>query len=166
MLTACRSKKDRKDSQQALSRIIIAREGHGLTLVGAPAATEFATSIILDRCCARRPAGRQAGTKKRPLVSRTKKHDEVGSTGVPSKGVSLLPMMNSEEAKKRTLACYSVMPHIPSIFFIRILYLQFLGSGRIMLRGLLLGSLSFALPVSRPVPVFSFIYLSRSRSYL
>ena len=45
MLTACRSKKDRKDSQQALSRIIIAREGHGLTLVGAPAAPEFATSI-------------------------------------------------------------------------------------------------------------------------
>ena len=45
MLTACRSKKDRKDSQPALSRIIIAREGHGLTLVGAPAATEFATSI-------------------------------------------------------------------------------------------------------------------------
>jgi hypothetical protein len=54
MLTACRSKKDRKDSQQALSRIIIAREGHGLTLVGAPAATEFATSIIIDRGCARR----------------------------------------------------------------------------------------------------------------
>lgn len=52
MLTACRSKKDRKDSQQALSRIIIAREGHGLTLVGAPAATEFATSISVGRLAA------------------------------------------------------------------------------------------------------------------
>src|SRR5208282_2435537 len=41
----------------------------------------------------------QAGTKKRPPVSRTKKHDEVGNTGLPSKGVSLLPMINSEEAK-------------------------------------------------------------------
>src|SRR5208283_2381791 len=40
----------------------------------------------------------QAGTKKRPPVSRTKKHDEVGNTGLPSKGVSLLPMINSEEA--------------------------------------------------------------------
>jgi len=57
-------------------------------------------AAILDRCCARRPAGRQAGTKKRPPVSRTKKHDEVDSTGLPSKAVSLLPMMNSEEAKK------------------------------------------------------------------
>src|ERR1700678_1202578 len=56
-------------------------------------------AAILDRCCARRPAGRQAGTKKPPPVSRTKKHDEVDSTGLPSKAVSLLPMMNSEEAK-------------------------------------------------------------------
>jgi len=59
-------------------------------------------AAILDRRCARRPAGRQAGTKKRPPVSRTKKHDEVGSTGLPSKTVSLLPMMNGEEAKKRS----------------------------------------------------------------
>ena len=55
-------------------------------------------AAILDCCCARPPAGRQAGTKKRPPVSRTKKHDEVGNTGLPSKGVSLLPMINSEEA--------------------------------------------------------------------
>jgi hypothetical protein len=55
-------------------------------------------AAILDRCCARRPAGRQAGTKKPPPVSRTKKHHEVDSTGLPSKAVSLLPMMNSEEA--------------------------------------------------------------------
>jgi hypothetical protein len=55
-------------------------------------------AAILDRCCARRPAGRQAGTKKRPPVSRTKKHVEVGSTGLPSKGVALLPTANSEEA--------------------------------------------------------------------
>src|ERR1700678_1719336 len=56
-------------------------------------------AAILDRCCARRPAGRQAGTKKPPPVSRTKKHDEVDSTRLPNEGVSLLPMMNSEEAK-------------------------------------------------------------------
>src|SRR5271166_2745159 len=59
-------------------------------------------AAILDCCCARPPAGRQAGTKKRPPVSRTKKHDEVGNTGLPSKGVSLLPMINSEEASIET----------------------------------------------------------------
>src|SRR5208337_269183 len=60
-------------------------------------------AAILDCCCARPPAGRQAGTKKRPPVSRTKKHDEVGNTGLPSKGVSLLPMINSEEAPVTTV---------------------------------------------------------------
>src|SRR5271166_1148031 len=63
-------------------------------------------AAILDCCCARPPAGRQAGTKKRPPVSRTKKHDEVGNTGLPSKGVSLLPMINSEEAFKRGNGLY------------------------------------------------------------
>src|SRR5271166_3574006 len=62
--------------------------------------SERRPAAILDRCCARPPAGRQAGTKKRPPVSRTKKHDEVGNTGLPSKSVSLLPMINSEEAQK------------------------------------------------------------------
>src|SRR5271165_6574435 len=61
-------------------------------------------AAILDRGCARPPAGRQAGTKKRPPVSRTKKHDEVGNTGLPSKGVSLLPMINSEEARNPPFA--------------------------------------------------------------
>ena len=67
-------------------------------------------AAILDRCCARRPAGCQAGTNKRPPVSRTKKHDEVGSTGSPSKAVSLLPMMNSEEAKIAVLCSNEHQP--------------------------------------------------------
>src|SRR5271157_4002193 len=54
----------------------------------------------------------QAGTKKRPPVSRTKKHDEVGNTGLPSKGVSLLPMINSEEA-----VFFSVRPIVLSLAF-------------------------------------------------
>ena len=61
MLTGCRSKKDRKNSQSALSQIIIAREGHDSNLVGAPAAPEFATSIILDCRCARRRAVSRSG---------------------------------------------------------------------------------------------------------
>src|SRR5208283_5052860 len=71
-------------------------------------------AAILDRCCARPPAGRQAGTKKRPPVSRTKKHDEVGNTGLPSKGVSLLPMINSEEACKATLVRICAVTSSPS----------------------------------------------------
>src|SRR5208337_2818002 len=71
-------------------------------------------AAILDCCCARPPAGRQAGTKKRPPVSRTKKHDEVGNTGLPSKGVSLLPMINSEEAQfisRCPPATHIILPH-------------------------------------------------------
>jgi hypothetical protein len=34
------------------------------------------------------------------VVSRTKKHNEVGSQRWPSKGTSSLPMPDSEEAKK------------------------------------------------------------------
>ena len=45
----------------------------------------------------------QAGTKKRRVVSRTKKHHEVGSQGWPSKGKSSLPMLDSEEAEKSSL---------------------------------------------------------------
>jgi hypothetical protein len=51
-----------------------------------PAAPEFATSIMLDPGSARCLEQYQAGTKKRRVVSRTKKHDELGRQGLPSKG--------------------------------------------------------------------------------
>src|SRR5271168_2858773 len=53
---------------------------------------------VLDRDRPRRPRELQAGTKKRRVGSRTKKHHEVGSQGWPSKGKSSLPMLDSEEA--------------------------------------------------------------------
>jgi hypothetical protein len=57
---------------------------------------------ILDRGCSRRHGDLQAGTKKRRVVSRTKKHNEVGSKGGPSKGRSSLPMLDVSD---RSAAC-------------------------------------------------------------
>src|SRR5271168_290051 len=66
---------------------------------------------ILDRDRPRRPRELQAGTKKRRVVSRTKKHHEVGSQGWPSKGKSSLPMLDSEEAAQDGLCIKLQRPY-------------------------------------------------------